>query len=345
MDGEHDAQDYLEQDDDSLLASQSNGSENSSSLFPNLSSHLSDFEGTKIANNQLIEQEQQNNQPLVQGGSCPPSPKQTLPKQVPPASVHRGLSKPRSVLESKPNKKDDWLWILFTIGIAVVLAIIAIYLGKITFWSFVTSEQNGHRTARNKPVICAEFTALNTEFPQQSDSFWAFLKSGVERVNNKAPTKPSIFMLLHESDVDIKLILNKIVEATQTCLGTLNRTPIHLTAAKLKAPEYLNDYGRVISDYKSALSDSGIMIVENFSNVPPYVAQAFHTICDGETPYVPRSVIYLTMPVKRISTNDNPFKIAEKQLTELWGSSLKGNVLGPLLYRVTDVTLHVNRGI
>lgn len=258
------------------------------------------------------------------------------PKSQP--TTHEALKPKIATLQS-----SNWFLFFVLIGVIVIGCLLiglgAVYSGLLTLRIFTRSE---HQTS-NQIVYCNDFSKLRSEFPHQSDKLWAFLKSGVERVANKKPTKPSIFMLVHETDVDITQLLNKIVWATQNCLGTKSNTPTYLTPSTLNAAGYINDYGRVISDYKSALSASGVMIVENFNKVTPYVAQAFHTICDGETPYVARSVIILTLPVEQISTDDNPFKIAENHLTTLWASSLKSNILGPLLYRVTDVTLHINR--
>lgn len=348
----------------------------SSTLYPELNSNYSDLENSMSAvykesnttkyrdmknrkhrymeeANQFIETELGNNRSQTEGWDQSPdsthlkyesrfrgthrSPNshgypEPLTQLSPSMSVH-----PHTGAARRKPIKFDWQWFFITLAVIIFLMLCAYSAGTLTWWSFAMSG-----SFSSKPVECTEFTELRKEYPHQSDKLFAFIKSGVQSTAYKKK-KPSIFMLVHESGVNIKPLLHKLVKATQKCLGTEAHSPLHISPATLKKAEFLEDYGRVIGEYKSALTTSAIMVIENFDEVPPSVAQAFHVICDGENPYVARSVIYLTISVKEIGPKDNAYKVAEKHLTELWTSSLKSNVLGPLLYRVTDVSLFINR--
>lgn len=68
------------------------------------------------------------------------------------------------------------------------------------------------------------------------------------------------------------------------------------------------------------------------------MAQAFHFICDTESPLVGRLIVFTTMYIDKLLAHDNNRKLlahVEHNLKSNW-SELGSNIVDPLVTRVTD---------
>lgn len=175
-------------------------------------------------------------------------------------------------------------------------------------------------------------------FKGQTDRFWKELKVGVEHVINGAPPQPTVFLITHQNERQANAFANLL--ATKIGNGCLDAQtePLILYGTNLNTDEMISDYGRVIAEFKSRLEDARVMVVHDVHKINSKVVEAFHTICDKETPLVRKSIIVFTFPVPAgTSTNTNElYDFVEEQLTKLWKSSVSRNKIQPLLARMTE---------
>lgn len=247
-------------------------------------------------------------------------------------SSFTGDSPPRRRYEpmvKEDKRKDidsiDKLWQL--LWFCIIIMILSSY--NFIPWSYSLSSAS----SPIKPKC--QFLHLQKLFPEQDNQLWISLNVGVQSVLKK--NKPTTFLFVHSEDGFIaETLLGHIINTTKGCLGK-NVNPLMLNEKHFSSPEFQNDYGLGIKEYKEPLRNSGIMLVENFDRIPPTVAQIFHTISDSENPLIEQSVMFLVMSIDG-NVNENLNKRVNRKLVDIW-SSLPHNIVQPLIARITEVPL------
>lgn len=185
-------------------------------------------------------------------------------------------------------------------------------------------------------IKCPQFRQLDEEFSNQDKLLWKSLKVGIENVINQTPPQPSVFLLAYNDAKTSKQIMSRIVNATANCMQS--KHPIVLDGSSFVTEAMINDYGLIITTYRKQLESEKIMYVSDVNKIPAQAAPAFHTICDTITPFVEKSVIFLTMHVDQYNADLSPVqvhKLVETQLETNW-DAIDHNTLMALIGRVTD---------
>lgn len=78
-----------------------------------------------------------------------------------------------------------------------------------------------HSKIADHHLICNDFLTLNNTYPNQDIALWKKLKTGVESVLFYKPTKPTIFMIVHEPSTYPDKLIQDIVNITYNCLGKI----------------------------------------------------------------------------------------------------------------------------
>ena len=185
---------------------------------------------------------------------------------------------------------------------------------------------------------------IREEFPSQLAHIWGEFSAGINETAQGTPTKPSVFMLLYETEEGTAICLAQKVGNMSTHLLEAEKSNplLIIDGADLEHNETLaEDYGTLLEEYRPKVVEQRAMIIINLHKVPGTVAQSFHSLCDTVTPAVDKAVYLFTMKAAGVSNTDNPTEVAEKQLRKLWSDELDEDRLNPLITRITDMTMMI----
>jgi hypothetical protein len=232
------------------------------------------------------------------------------------------------------------LWEWYVMVIAVVVAVVAVVAAQ-----FLSSWSNTNITQEDTEKILHRVTELrgsikgySKEFPSQNKTIWAGFSSGIITVQEKPP----VFLLLHETEEETSACLaRKIGSLAAHFLNATNPNPLLLDGADIEHNETLHeDYGILLEEYRTRVEKQCAVIINNLQKIPGIVARFLHFLCDDVTPFVPKSVYFLTMKVSRINhVTDNPTALAEEELNRLWSGHLNQDILKPLVTRITGMAM------
>lgn len=85
---------------------------------------------------------------------------------------------------------------------------------------------------------------------------------------------------------------------------------------------------------------SRVVVVSDLQKIPGKLAAGFHFLVDQENPKIRDAVYVFTMTIDKISSVSKPLASVEKILYKSW-KDLSGNILHPLVTRVTEAVLHI----
>lgn len=241
--------------------------------------------------------------------------------------------------ESKPEKprnQIDSKLSTFVVWFAVIAGLFLVpYIPKL-----FADNLNMTKPAEKNCTILLKF---KDSYPGLDELSWKLLKVGVEHVQKDIPPQPTVFFILHHNQRKAKTFADNIATSIHGCLEAKDE-PIILNENDLNTPENIEDYGSVISEYKPKLEQSNVMVVHDIQAVNGKVVEAFHTICDKETPMVPKSVIIFTYYTQtKPGSVTELYNFVEETLADLWKNefSHRHNKIQPLITRMTENVLHL----
>jgi len=219
----------------------------------------------------------------------------------------------------------------------ILVCVIVVVSAVVYLWSPTTQDTE-------KMSLEEAIEHIREEFPSQLEHIWAAFSAGIKETTQGNPTKPSVFMLLYETEEGTAICLAQKVGNMSTHLLNADKfNPLLIIdGADLEHNETLaEDYGTLLEEYRPKVVEQRAMIIINLHKVPGTVAQSFHSLCDTVTPAVDKAVYLFTMKAAGVSNTDNPTEVAEKQLRKLWSDELDEDRLNPLITRITDMTMMI----
>lgn len=207
-----------------------------------------------------------------------------------------------------------------------------------------------------------DFETLKTKYPNQEEYLWRSLKLAYKSTKIDQKAEPFVYLFAY-SDESVENLINDIVEVTGVCMAT-ESDPLRLSHTNFTDPNMETDYGVAIHKFQEPLKASQVMLVTGLNKVNGFwmylwisrpntrlafptiqiswkVAQAFHTICDTHTPFVERSIIFLTIRIESKPITSTLIETVESKLRNDW-IGLEENKLQPLVTRVTDFVQFLN---
>jgi hypothetical protein len=192
--------------------------------------------------------------------------------------------------------------------------------------------------AEREKYLRMDIQRIRDEFPSQLNTTWQAFSAGIKDVQ-ETPTKPSVFLLLHETEGGTPACLAwKIGNISAHFLSAKNTDPVVLDGANIEKNQTLaEDYGILLDEYGPTVEERRTMIVKDLHKIPGIVAQSFHWFCDTVRPLVDKAIYLFTMKASGVShAQHNPSRVAEKELRKLWNGQLHEDKLIPLIVRITD---------
>jgi len=226
--------------------------------------------------------------------------------------------------------------------IAVVIAVfIALHWGG---YLDLTTQDTTTQDTENVQTLSSDIKRIREEFPSQEEYIWGAFSSGIKETTQGIPTKPSVFMLLYETEDGTASCLAQRVGNISTHILKAGKSDplLIIDGADLEHNETLaKDYGKLLEEYRPKVEEQRAMIINNLHKIPGIVAQSFHSFCDTVTPAVDKAVYLFTMKASGFSNRHNPTEVAEEELRKLWSGELDEDRLNPLITRITDMTVKI----
>jgi hypothetical protein len=253
-----------------------------------------------------------------------------------PEGAHSS-SKP-AVREKGPQKTETYACII----LPLIVVLLAIYTDLYNSYGEQEYEENVQSVTVTKSerekYLRMGIQNICDEFPSQLNTTWQAFSAGI-KVVQETPTKPSVFLLLHETEEGTPACLAwKIGNISAHFLNATNPNPVVLDGANIEKNQTLaENHGILLEEYRPMVEERCAMIVKDLHKIPGIVAQSFHWLCDTVTPLVDKAIYLFTMKALGVShAKDNLSEVAEKELKMLWSAQLDQDKLMPLIVRITD---------
>jgi len=242
---------------------------------------------------------------------------------------------------ASPNCSSSYTKIIEKYG--YIFAIIVLF---IACFSLPSQDTKKVKMSLNKATehIHEAIEQFREEFPSQLEHIWGAFSAGIKETTQGEPTKPSVFMLLYETEERTAICLAQKIGNMSTYVleGDKSNPLLIIDGADLEHNETLaKDYGRLLEEYRPKVEEQRAMIINNLHKIPGTVAQFFHSLCDTVTPAVDKAVYLFTMKASGVSNRHNPTEVAEEELRMLWSDELDEDILNPLIARITDMTMMI----
>lgn len=246
-----------------------------------------------------------------------------------------------------------------------------VYTHLIASTSSSCDDDNG---CAESPSAACNFSALAARFPRQPPQLWRRLQLGVDAVRRDRVPQQACFLLVRsgcddssnadaDDDDGPEDIAVRIAAEAHRCLRSEAASPsdggsfVRLRPADFNAyaaADGAADYGRLLAAVAPRLAAARVLLVDDVQAVHAAAARSLHFLCDSVSPPCDRSVVVLTMrptptttrcaaeqTVERVGVETvSLLASVERQLGAAW-AELHGDVLGPLLTRVTDQVLRL----
>jgi len=223
------------------------------------------------------------------------------------------------------------------VGVIAVIAAIALSRGYL--------HSTTQDTEKGKEISLEDaIEHIREEFPTQLENIWKEFSAGIKETTEGTPTKPSVFMLLYETEEGTAICLAQKVGNMSTLLLKADKPNplLIIDGTDLEHNETLvEDYGNLLEEYRPKVEEQRAMIINNLHKIPGTVAQSFHSFCDTVTPAVDKAVYLFTLKTSGVNNRRNPTEVAEEELRKLWSDELDEDRLSPLITRITDMTMMI----
>lgn len=181
---------------------------------------------------------------------------------------------------------------------------------------------------------------LAQKYSQQEEDFWISFQILVE--DTIKYSQPKCLVLLYNDDTrhTIELLLNDLTNYAVCKITSCTSTPIVFEAHEFGEKGVHYDYGKIISQNKAKLIESGVMIVKNLEKVSANSAMAFQSLCDEYQPVVSNVLILLTLKMNQ--QHEDKYKYVENVLRNIW-NDLNDDLFYPLLTRIANFIFVVQK--
>ncbi|KAL7046163.1 hypothetical protein ACKWTF_002499 [Chironomus riparius] len=215
----------------------------------------------------------------------------------------------------------------------VVLSSVLFVVVAVLFWLTLSLGNDQKSFAHRELINCSQFNDLKAKYPQQNAKIFNSLRISIEGVFNRN-SRPAVFTFFSTDQKILHDLMSDVVYMTQNCIRQ-SYEPINLTYSDLNKEKFLNDYTKIIGEYKNELEKRTILVINNLDEFSPKIVPSLHSFTDTYNPLVQKSIIYLSIRVPQ--KPNNPADYIFTHLQHKW-NELSTNIKNPLIARVLDQT-------
>ncbi|XP_047001287.1 uncharacterized protein LOC124618173 isoform X8 [Schistocerca americana] len=197
-----------------------------------------------------------------------------------------------------------------------------------------SSEENSYTGIENMAAAVKNALLRYENIPEDVEFQ---LSAGIRNVVESDPTKPSIFVLLHNNTGEGPFCLaNTIGNLAMKYLESDEEFPLILKPDELLQNENMSrDYGWIIEHYKPLIEKHRSVIFNNLQSFPGRMAMAFHFLCDVENPVVRKALFLFTLRVPNVHSR-NVVEQAENVMHNIWREEVDNDQRQALITRLTE---------
>jgi hypothetical protein len=224
--------------------------------------------------------------------------------------------------ESNAPQQTNYTLIMIISLVIVILAGLLLSLGP----------ENKKESVPSKGLIdCSQLINLKEKYPHQNPKIFKSLQVLAEGVFNRN-SKPVVFTFFSTDQTILDDLLKDVAHVTQQCIKQ-SYEPINLTHSDLNREKFLNDYTKIIGEYKDELEKRSILVIHNLDELSSKIVPSLHSFTDTYNPLVEKSIIYLSIRVPQKPSN--PADYIFTHLQNKW-NDLASNIKNPLIARLLD---------
>lgn len=193
----------------------------------------------------------------------------------------------------------------------------------------------------SKEVECrAAFKRLMQDHQEQDEDVIRSIFVASQKMLKGRNSLVNSIVLLYSSESSLSFVEDAL-NSTTGCTPTGQSTPIVLRKENFTA-QMEHDPGYVLNSFGDLLKKESIMLVTDVDLLPEGAAQAFHAICDSETPWAKPATVYFTIEIPKdtVVKPENLDRLAIGRLEKSW-RGLPPNILDPLITRITNQVLYI----
>jgi len=186
---------------------------------------------------------------------------------------------------------------------------------------------------------------LENKYTKQVEEVWDTLAAGVKSVLKSKPNRPSVFLMLYESNSagdTARCIAKDTSDIAIDFLMNRKLSPVVVNGNDLNTAKLEDDPGQLLVMYNSTVRRQGAMIVTDLQDVSAKVATSFHFFCDKYTPLIETAVYFFTLNVDTKLPRKKLGEVAMKRLTALWQDKMEDFKMNPLITRLTGNVIKIS---
>ncbi|XP_049835774.1 uncharacterized protein LOC126281113 isoform X2 [Schistocerca gregaria] len=232
--------------------------------------------------------------------------------------------------ESVQGKDSRNLKMLLTVAFLLAVVFCLVYG---TFFAS-SPEENSYTGIENISARVKKALSRYENIPEHVEFQFS---AGIRNVVESDPTRPSIFVLLHNNTGEGPFCLaNTVGNLAMKYLESDEEFPLILKLDELLQNENMSrDYGWIIEHYKPRIEKHRAVIVNNLQNFPGRMAMAFHFLCDVENPVVRKALFLFTLHVPNVHSR-KVVEQAENMMHNIWREEVGNDQRQALITRLTE---------
>lgn len=235
----------------------------------------------------------------------------------------------KSPVPAKSNKHHNTSLILIILSV-----IILTYL-------YVSHPEEKNNSISKEEDMTEEVKNALSQYENIPEDIVFQFSAGIRSILESDPTKPSVFVLLHNNTGDGPFSLAfDIANLAMKYLESDEKQPLILNPEEMLQNKNMSeDYGWIIEHYKPHIEKHRSVIVKNLQKFPGRMAMAFHFLCDVYSPVVPKSLFLFTLHVDNVYSKKKVVEQAENVMHNIWKHEVDNDKRQALITRLTEAVI------
>ncbi|ENN72447.1 hypothetical protein YQE_10915, partial [Dendroctonus ponderosae] len=179
-----------------------------------------------------------------------------------------------------------------------------------------------------------DFSPPKLEGFGQDPFFWSDIRVQIEEVLAFASPRSIVFLHQKADAPKMRRIVATVAANAACYLRCCHAVPLQLNSTHVKNRTSIDDYGVLSDRYRADLEASGVLIMDNLTELSGTDAQMFHLFCDDSAPVVAQALILFTVEVATLPEAGSEAAELRRVLAARWTDIGRGDKFDPLFVRI-----------